>query len=89
MGDGLNSNQAVMILNWLRRRQKRVVITGAFAPVYLDSIKLICPQCGAWGVWPLPEGFRIAISDKILVVCENDHHWQISGLYERMAIDQK
>jgi hypothetical protein len=76
------------MLRWLRRK-KRAVVTGAFAPVYLDSIKLICPECGAWGMWPLPEGFRAAISDKILVVCENGHNWAVSGVYERIAVEQK
>jgi hypothetical protein len=78
-----------MILNWLRRRQKRVTITAAFAPVYLDLIKIICPECGAWGMWPVPEGFRIAISDKILVICENGHNWGISGAYERISVESK
>jgi hypothetical protein len=78
-----------MNLLGLFKKKRSLKITAAFAPVYLDSIKLICPDCGAWGMWSVPEGFRVAISDKILVICENGHSWAISGAYERINVEQR
>jgi hypothetical protein len=51
-------------------------------PVYLEQVKIVCPECVAETVWTIPEGFKIAIAGTLLVTCHNGHNWAIGGLYQ-------
>jgi hypothetical protein len=47
--------------------------------IYRDRLLILCPECGKGGVWAAPEGFKVAITGLLFVVCENGHRWAISG----------
>lgn len=64
-----------------KKLREETDIGGVFAPVYLDRITLLCPECGRGGMWAVPEGFKIAIAGRLLVTCDKGHSWSVSGAY--------
>lgn len=62
-------------------RLRPLEISGVFMPVYLDRIMIRCPECDKGGMWAVPDGFRVAVAGRLLVICPYGHNWSISGAW--------